>query len=248
MSWIDEFYVSGFYAKSYEYMFSENETRREVEGILRLLDLKPGSHILDWCGGWGRHSVILAQMGYKVTLLDYTPMHLEMAEKLAWQAGVNLNLIHADFRDTPEGLSIDAAINMFTAGIGYFEKKDDILALSSLYRTMNPGGKLLIDTMSLYLLARNYNPRNWRQSLDGSIKMLEERTFNHSAGRNEVSQLFIKDGVETRSRHSVRAYTPHELAEVLSTSGFQLSALYGTVHGEEFSFGSKRLVAVANRS
>lgn len=41
-------------------------TVHEVEGIERLLSLRPGDSVLDCPCGYGRHSISLAEKGYKV--------------------------------------------------------------------------------------------------------------------------------------------------------------------------------------
>src|ERR1044072_9087034 len=45
-------------------------TDREVQGVIRLLDLQPGDSILDCPCGYGRHSIALAERGFQVVGSD----------------------------------------------------------------------------------------------------------------------------------------------------------------------------------
>ncbi|MBI4570453.1 MAG: class I SAM-dependent methyltransferase, partial [Chloroflexi bacterium] len=42
----------------------------QVDFVAQALELPEGARVLDLCCGWGRHSVRLAQRGYRVTGLD----------------------------------------------------------------------------------------------------------------------------------------------------------------------------------
>jgi len=67
--WYQEFFGED-YLRMYALTLWSERTAREVEGIVRLLGLPPGSSILDLCCGHGRHAIPLAQSGYRVTGQD----------------------------------------------------------------------------------------------------------------------------------------------------------------------------------
>ena len=61
------------------FMFPEHkwiDAVEEAQGVLRLLDLEPGSTILDIPCGVGRHSIQLSALGMKVSGADITPSFL----------------------------------------------------------------------------------------------------------------------------------------------------------------------------
>jgi D-alanine-D-alanine ligase len=264
MSWIKKFFWDGFYEKTYAWQMTPERTRAEVEAVIRLLALQPGEHVLDWCGGQGRHSVELARRGFQVTLLDYTPLHLEIAEQVARDAGVKVKLIQADFRETPPGIKATAFINMFTAGVGYYgDPQEDLRAFRTLHSTLAPEARGLVDTMSLYWLARNFNPQGWHGSADGKFRVLESREFDFLKGINHARQIFqIVGQGESENSHELKVYTPHELAAVMAQAGFSNFELYGSFeidpktvvegHPEKarpykFDFSSRRLILTAMR-
>ena len=82
--WIHGFFggTNDFYGTVYRALgiFDKKDTEKEVDGVLAMMKPEPGSHILDWCGGWGRHAIPLAKRGFQVTLMDFSKEYLEQAE------------------------------------------------------------------------------------------------------------------------------------------------------------------------
>ena len=67
-------------------------------------DLPPG-RALDLACGEGRNAIWLAAQGWRVTAVDFSPVALERAARLAADRGVTVDLLHHDVRtwDPPAG-------------------------------------------------------------------------------------------------------------------------------------------------
>jgi ubiquinone/menaquinone biosynthesis C-methylase UbiE len=244
----ENFFRGGFYQTGWSWTIDAKRTQEEVDGAIALLNPPPGSHILDWCGGWGRHAIGFAKRGYKVTLLDFAESHIEMAAQAAKEAGVAVNLVCADFRETPESINADYVVNLFTAGLGYLTEEDDVLALTSLYRAIKPGARFLVDTMNLFWLARNYNPAGWHESADEKIRHLSTREFDFLSNRNQSKEILLVVGQpERRQNLNHRIYSPSELANVLRRAGFKPDKLYGDFNGSPFGFDSKKIIMISSK-
>ena len=130
-------YFSEDYLKLYKH--DENETSREAEAIIRMLQIEPGKHVLDLACGFGRHAVVLAQKGLKVTGYDLSEGFLKKAKELSETVSVKLDLKQGDMRDIPYENKFDACINMFTA-FGFFEsEKDDLKVLKGVRKALKAG-------------------------------------------------------------------------------------------------------------
>lgn len=242
------FFESGFYARGWEMKIDSERTRQELEGVIKLLNLPEGAHVLDWCGGWGRHAIELAKRGFKVTMLDFAANHIEMAKHAIAEEGVELRLVHADFRHTPPEIQADFAVNMFTAGLGYLTEADDVVALKSLHAALKPGAKLLIDTMNLFWLVKHYQSRGWDQSSNGKVKHLAEREFDFWTNRNHSREiLLVEDDGPREVTLDHRIYSAAELVRVLESGGFRPIAFYGGFDGSELTFDKQRMVIIADR-
>ncbi len=205
-----------------------------------------GESILDLCCGPGRHSVLLAKRGIKVTSVDITPFLLKKARERAIAEGVQVEWVQKDMRDFVRDASYDLVLNMFTS-FGYFEKEDDNLrVLRNIYRSIKPGGSCLIDVVSKEWLAKVFQPTSSSDEEDGTI-LVQRREVVKDWGRIKTEWILIKDG-ETRTfafEHSI--YSGQELKDRLEQTGFKNLRLYGSLDGEEYGVDSKRLIAVAQK-
>ena len=107
--------------------------------------------------------------------------------------------------------------------------------------------RFLIDTGNLLALARRYRERWWEEREDGVIEV-DEHSFDFLRGRNAARWTFIRpDGTRSELVHSVRSYTPHELAAMLSRAGLEVIAAWGGFDGSELSFDGARLILLAQK-
>ncbi len=247
--WIHDFF-GDFYQKGWENAgsISKRDADYEVNQVLTFLEAKPSSHILDWCGGWGRHSIRFAQKGYKVTLLDFSEQYVQRAELEAEKQGVQLDTIVADFRNTPPGIQADYAVNLFTAGLGYLGKNQDLVALKSLAAALKPGALFLIDTVNLFWIARNFSETSWYGSEDGDW-LLERRNFDFLNNTNASVWIYRDKAEKTEQTKTgrIRLYNCAELSELLALAGFKPLKIYGGFDGSEYGFNSKRLIVVSQK-
>ena len=90
----DEAYLE-LYAPRHE----SEQTEAEALGAVRAAEVAPGAEVLDCPCGFGRHSLVLARAGYKVTGADRSQVLLDEARRRA--GDVELELVQADYRRLP---------------------------------------------------------------------------------------------------------------------------------------------------
>lgn len=240
-------YFGEQYFDIYGPMLSEERTAREVEGIIRLLDVPQGSRILDLACGHGRHAIPLAQRGYQITGLDLSEIFLDRAQAEAQARGVTIRWVHSDMREIPFADEFDAIINIFTA-FGYFENDaEDQQVLHQVHKALRPGGHFVLDLMHRDALVRGFQLFDVSRR-DNGVVVTEERHFDQLAGRTSVRvTLFYSDGRRTELGHVVRSYTLTELAGMLRRSALEVQATYGGLDGSPLTLDSRRLVVVAQK-
>ncbi len=235
------------YLQMYTFLTPER-TEREVEGIVRLLNLPAGSSLLDLCCGHGRHTIALARRGFYMSGLDLSPVFLQQARNEAVRKGVQVRWVESDMRQIPFEDEFEAVINIFTA-FGYLEsEEEDQRVLQQVQRALKPGGLFLLETMHREWLVRHFEPGGIFRHPDGLL-VLEERTIDLLGGRSDVQvTMLLADGQRREYRHSVRLYTLRELARMLAAAGLSIQACYGGLDGSRLTLESPRLVVIGSKA
>lgn len=250
--WIYSFFggKDDFYGRAYESRLDDERSELEVELVLELLKPKPGAHLFDWVGGWGRHTIHLAKRGFRVTLLDFCAEYIEKAKEAAAQAGVEIETVCADFRETPSSIQADYAINLFTAGLGYLTEEDDLIALRSLHAALKPKAKVLIDTMNLFWIVKNFQESMWEEPCERNIRFLTKHRFDSWANRIYASAILqdLEAGTEMEREHSERIFSAAGLSRLMRAADFEPVEIYGGLDGTPYGFDTRRLVMISVRS
>src|SRR5687767_3094401 len=97
-------------APSYKDASFNKNTTAEVNFLLEVFNLPPGSRVLDVGCGVGRHSIELARRGYKVTGIDFSAAMLAEAAKAAKEAGVEVEWLEVDATRFTSPKFFDAAV------------------------------------------------------------------------------------------------------------------------------------------
>lgn len=217
---------------------------QEVDQIVAMLGLKPGAAVLDLCCGVGRHSLEFARRGYTVVGVDRTAAYLRTARDAAEAEGLAVEWIEADAREFARPGNFDLAINLFTS-FGYFEDPaEDRQVAENLFRSLKPGGALVMDLMGKERLARIFDPRGWDELPDGSL-FLQERKIREDWTWIENRWILIKDGQRKEFNLGHRLYDGAGLKTLLLDTGFEAVTLYGDLDGSPYDNDARRLLAVA---
>lgn len=242
--WYRKFF-DDLYLRVYQPLGAPEKVRREVDFIVKALNLTRGAKILDLCCGQGRHSLELARRGFQVTGVDLSEALLYAAKKRAEEEKLEVTFIQCDMRDIEFKEGFDAVINMFSS-FGYLESEaEDEKVLMRISQALKEGGKLLLDVINRDKLVRDFQAREWHAADEGWL-VLEERTFDHLSGRMETRWVCVaRDGVRYERLSSVRLYTPSELRTMIERAGLRVTSLFGDYDGSPYSWDSNRLIIAA---
>jgi SAM-dependent methyltransferase len=223
----------------------EQRSDSEVDLIIRLLELPPGSEVLDAPCGHGRIANRLAGRGFRMAGLDSSRLFLDLARERAAGAGVDVGYVEGDLREMPFENRFDAALNWFTS-FGYFEDAGNRRVLEGLRRALKPGGVLLLEQASRDFLVANIPPSGQAVWITerGDDLMIDKVTLDPLAGRSHTERILVRDGIVRRTGFSLAQPTAEQLREMLRESGFEeIRALDES--GEPFGIGSRRLLVLA---
>jgi ubiquinone/menaquinone biosynthesis C-methylase UbiE len=230
-------------------MTLEERTQREINGVVRILELQPGDKVLDCPCGYGRHSRELATRGYEVVGCDINSEMLEPAlsstRDLSNVRFVQENMVKLDFNQ-----EFDAVVNLFFS-FGFFdsdEENDRVLA--NFYRALKPGGRFMMHT-----------DINVPRIVNGTYKLHETRELK-SGRQLEISEtcdvenrrlegtwsLINPDGSKQELRPYVAAiYTLEDFTAMCEKAGFQNVRGYGDWDGSPLMDDSEDMIIVAEK-
>lgn len=217
----------------------------EVEKIISLLRIPPGSAVLDLGCGIGRHALELARRGFRVTGVDRTRDYLDEAAGRAEAEGLRVEWVQEDMRTFCRSDAFGAALSFFTS-FGYFEDpSEDRRVVANVHRSLRSGGLFLLEMMGREILARNFQERIWYE-VDG-VLVLEERKVSKEWSWMENRWIIIKGESRTELLLTNRLYSAAELAALLTDYGFTRAEVYGDLAGSPYDHTAKRLVLVAHK-
>jgi SAM-dependent methyltransferase len=225
--------------------YADHEPGDPAEDALaaaRLAGVDPPADLLDAPCGYGRHSIVLAEAGYRVTGADRSPVLLGEARR-RFGEGEWPRWVQADHRELPfADASFDCVLNLFSS-LGYRGEEGDRATLAEFRRVLRPGGALLIETQHRDRIMAVFRERDWEER--GDDTRLEQRRFDCVTGELETEHGLIEAGGRRRLlTYRMRLYTATELVRLVSGAGFDQVECFGGFRRETLS-RETRLVVLA---
>lgn len=171
--------------------------------------------VLDCGGGPGRYSMLLASLGYRVTLLDLSAASLKFAQRKAEDLALEIaDYVHASATDLSmfEDEQFDAALLM---GPLYhlLDEQDRRRCLTESRRILRPGGVIFAAFICRYAAVRDlakWSPERLADDSDILTRLLSDGTLELDA-----SSAFT----DFYTAH------PNEIAPMMEAVGFHTQAL-----------------------
>jgi cyclopropane fatty-acyl-phospholipid synthase-like methyltransferase len=204
--------------------FTKN-TMGEVDFVLEEFGLPAGSRILDVGCGTGRHAVELARRGHRVTGVDISSGMLAEAERAAGEAGVEVELIHADAARFTSDKLFDAAICLCEGAFSLLGSEDDpiehdLAILRNIRAALKPGARFILTTANACRLIRQATQEDVENGRFDPLTMVEVFTVEWDTTQGKKS-LLVRD----------RSYVPTELVLLFRQAGFEVEHIWGGTAG-----------------
>lgn len=224
----------------------EEEARKLIDLIERVLHPAPESEILDLACGNGRHAIALAKRGYQVAGLDLSQDQIDEALRNAGAAGLKINFFIADMREVPCKRCYDGVVNFFTS-FGYFETdEENQLVLTAIHAALKPGGWFVIDFLNPVFVTENLVPRS--EDVVEKTTVIQERWISEGpAPRVNKKITLIQDGAPRQFMESVRLYDQKTMNGMIQKAGLVVTRTFGDYEGSEFNDDAPRMIFVGER-
>ncbi|MDP2960670.1 MAG: class I SAM-dependent methyltransferase, partial [candidate division Zixibacteria bacterium] len=242
--WYDEFFKED-YLQIYLPFLTEERTKQEIDFIIEILNLPPGSKILDLACGFGRHTIPLAKKGYDMTGLDYTEKFIRMAEEKAQKENLQIEFLVGDMRKIPFENHFAGVISYFTS-FGFFSDEENFEVLKGVSKALKREGKFLLEIMNRDFLVKNFRPKNWQRLEDGTL-VLEENSLDLMTNRLKNYKIIIDKKGERTKWFELRLYTLQELVYLLEKVGLKVIQTYGKKDKSPYSVDSPRMIVLSQK-
>src|SRR3954470_8134026 len=238
-------YFDAQYLLEYEPLFSPVRDRREVARVMDVLGLPAGARILDVPCGQGRHAHLLAEAGFDVDGLDYSPDLV--AEAKARGTGSCLRYTQGDMRRLPARWTgrFDAVLNLFTSFGFFLHPAEDARVIREFARVLKPGGILVWHGGSRDGVMARFLARDWWTS-DKSL-FAQEREFDPLSGLLTVRSTWTRGKQQGAREHRIRLYTASRLSELLNENGLVVERTYESFSDKPLRRTSSEMMLVARK-
>jgi SAM-dependent methyltransferase len=248
------------YSQYYDLLYRDKDYAGEAEYIRALIQReRPGAvSVLDLGCGTGRHDLLLAEQGYRVTGVDISPDMLSIARRHCneWQppSGTQApTFVQGDVRSVRLGQRFDVVVSLFHV-MSYQSTNDDLLAA---FRTLRehaaPGGLVLFDAWyGPTVLTDRPAVRIKRLQGDGvEVTRLAEPVLFPNENLVDVNyQILVRENAtqrtqELRETHRMRYLFVPEVRQLLASVGLRFDRACEFVTDGELGFGTWNALFVA---
>ena len=207
-------------------------TKSEVNYFAKVMNFQPEYHILDLCCGQGRHSIELAERGFRYIYgLDRSRYLIQKAKSDAKKSGVLCRFREGDARKLPYNPDTFDSVMILGNSFGYFESiNDDVLVLKEIFRALKPWGTILIDLTDGEYIKRNFQQRSW-EWIDKNLFVCRERSLSLDKQKLISREVIthVNKGVLVDQFYAERLYSIEEITEIMEKAGFSDITFHGNM-------------------
>ncbi|MBK7129577.1 MAG: class I SAM-dependent methyltransferase [Crocinitomicaceae bacterium] len=239
--WFESWFDSKYYHLLYAHR-NEEEAKLFITKLVLHLNLPKGSAVLDLACGKGRHAMVLASAGLKVTGADLSPASIACANQAS--EGKAEFIVH-DMRQPIEEKKFQAVFNLFTS-LGYFEDAGDNLSvINSVWQMLDENGLFIIDFFNAQKVVQGM--------VQGETVVRGDIHFNITRqvinGKIVKTIQFIADTEHYSFNESVSLFDLEAFTNMLNRSGFKIESVFGDYNLGTFApEKSDRLILVARKT
>jgi D-alanine-D-alanine ligase len=230
-------------------------TKREVDVVKQVLRIRPSDHILDLCGGQGRHAIELARHGYQhLTVLDFAPLLLQRGRQEIIDTGLSMNFCRGDARTLPLRSSCMDVVLLMANSFGYFvDAAEDQRLLHEVARVLRRGGRLLLDLFDYDYTVRHFLPESWHEANDDVVVCWKRERVGDVIRVREMVLSKTKGLLRDRA-YAERLYRPDRLHAMLEAVGFDNHKIHDNVliyepdDGRDYGLATHRMLITVTKT
>ena len=212
---------------------------RHLAFIERVALPSRASRVLDLGCGPGLYALLLAEHGYDLTGIDFSPASIAYAREQAEARSLSCRFEQGDFRRVEFGNGYDLVMLLY-GELNLFERDEAVELLRRCVTSLSPGGKLLLEVHSYDAVRRRGEaaPR-WSVVQSGLFSdaphLRCDQAFWSEAGKVASGRHWIVDAATsevTLYGWSMLAYDDAAYGALLGDAGLRVEARYESLTGD----------------
>lgn len=227
-----EFYT--YPGEYYDALMTEVDYRawgRFVTGSVERFAERKINTVLDLACGTGSLTEVLAQLGYDMTALDFSPeMLARAAPRLSHYRDPDVLLLQGDMRSFELNDTVDCTVCALDS-LNYLTGRGDLVkCFKRVSLFMNPGGLFLFDVDTPYKFREVYGMRDYVLESDGLL-CAWKNYYDEEKGLCDFELSFFEerpDGsyIRTDEFEQERCYTRRMIENALKKADFELCGVF----------------------
>jgi len=242
-AWFKDWFNSPYYHLLYQNR-NDDEATAFINKLITHLNPATNSLMLDVACGKGRHSKVLADLGFDVTGIDLSTASIESAKEDEAQ---NLHFFTQDMRLPFRINYFDYAFNIFTS-FGYFKThREHNNAIRSITQSIKKNGTFVIDYLNVQYTADRLEKSFTKQINDIVFHITKWQDENYFFKQIQVCE---KQNIHQKHLFTERVakFTLGEFTDMLSFNNMQIQEVFGDYNLSNYEVkNSPRLIIVAKK-
>ena len=241
-SWFIDWFDSPYYHKLY-FQRDEKEAAAFIHRLIDLLKPPKDSLILDIACGRGRHSKILAALGFDVTGIDLSTKSIEIAKQ---HEADNLHFFQHDMRLPFRINYFDYAFNFFTS-FGYFKtEREHYNAIRTTANALKHGGIFVLDYLNVHYAEDHLVHRHEKEIDDITYYLTKWYDETHFYKKIVIEDEQLEEPLEYTEK--VAKFSLGDFNDMLAFHKLQIQDVYGDYHFNPYHVrNSPRLIIIAKK-
>ncbi|MBS1763715.1 MAG: class I SAM-dependent methyltransferase [Bacteroidetes bacterium] len=238
--WFQSWFDSPYYHILYKHR-DESEAAQFIDNLLQYLKPAKRATILDIACGKGRHSIHLANKGFRVTGIDLSEQNIRHCRQYE---NDSLEFYEHDMREIFRTNDYDLALNLFTS-FGYFDREhDNLRTLRSASLALKPGGIFILDYFNPEMVEKNH-AKTMHKTIDGiNFSVVKEAKDN----RIEKKISFQDNGLQYDFKESVQLISEAKFKEYFEETSLSVLNILGDYNLNAYDpFSSPRLIFITQK-
>ena len=225
---------------------------RSVAWIAARFSVDQETRIADFGCGPGLYANRLAQLGARVTGIDFSKRSIDHARGVATDQGLNVDYINQNYLDFETDAQFDLIV-MIMCDFCALSPSQRVVMLRKFHSLLAQGGSILLDVYSLNAFDQREEASSYGVNLLNGFWSAEKyygflNTFKYDDAKVVLDKYTIVESKRTRTVYNwLQHFDPDSLWSEFEQAGFTQKELHADVAGTPFDGTTSEFAIVASK-